>query len=78
MLVDSDETTTTTAYDKLTVAASGTTIGTYSNLNKGSSYVQRTLSITGSGSKTVTFTGVEGSQLATAFVIDDVTLTPRA
>jgi hypothetical protein len=78
LLVDSDETTTTTAYDKLTVAAGGTTIGTYSNVNKGSSYVQRTLSITGSGSKTITFTGVEGSQLATAFVIDDVTLTPRA
>jgi hypothetical protein len=78
LLVDSDETTTTTAYDKLTVAASGTTIGSYSNLNKGSSYGQRTLSITGSGSRTITFTGVEGSQLATAFVIDDVTLTPHA
>lgn len=78
LLVDSDETTTTTAYDKLTVTAGGTTIGSYSNVNKGSSYVQRTLSITGSGSKTVTFTGVEGSQLATAFLIDDVTLTPRA
>jgi hypothetical protein len=78
LLVDSDETTTTTAYDKLTVAASGTTLGSYSNLDKGSSYVQRTLSITGSGSRTITFTGVEGSQLATAFVIDDVTLTPHA
>jgi hypothetical protein len=78
LLVDSDETTTTSAYDKLTVAASGSTLGTYSNLNKGSSYVQRTLAITGSGSKTITFTGVEGSQLATAFVIDDVTLTPHA
>lgn len=78
LLVDSDETTTTTAYDKLTVAASGTTIGSYSNVNRGSSYVQRTLSVTGSGSKTITFTGVEGSQLATAFVLDDVTLTPHA
>ena len=78
LLVDSDETTTTTAYDKLTVAASGTTLGSYSNLDKGSSYVQRTLSISGSGSRTITFTGVEGSQLATAFVIDDVTLTPHA
>ncbi|HEY0531650.1 MAG TPA: hydrolase [Actinoplanes sp.] len=78
LLVDSDETTTTTAYDKLTVAASGTTLGSYSNLDKGSSYVQRTLSITGSGSRTITFTGVEGSQLATAFIVDDVTLTPHA
>jgi hypothetical protein len=60
------------------VTAGGTTVGSYSNLNKGSSYVQRTLSVTGSGSKAITFTGVEGNQLATAFVIDDVTLTPRA
>jgi hypothetical protein len=78
LLVDSDETTTTTAYDKLTVTAGGTTVGSYSNLNQGSSYVQRTLSITGSGSRAITFTGVEGNQLATAFVIDDVTLIPRA
>ena len=52
--------------------------GPYSNLDKSSGYVQKTLSIAGSGSKTVTFTGVEGSQLATAFVLDDVTLTPHA
>jgi hypothetical protein len=75
--VDTDE-TGTTAYDKLTVAARGTTLATYSNLNGGSTYVQRTLTVTGSGSTTITFTGVEGSQLATAFVIDDVTLTPAA
>ncbi len=78
MYVDTDETSTTTAYDKLTVTAAGTTVGSYSNLDKSSGYVQKTLSITGSGSKTITFTGVEGSQLATAFVLDDVTLTPHA
>jgi hypothetical protein len=78
MYVDTDETTTTTAYDKLTVTAGGSTVATYSNLDKSSGYVQKTVSITGSGSKTVTFTGVEGSQLATAFVLDDVTLTPSA
>jgi hypothetical protein len=76
LYVDSDETSTTTAYDKLTVTAGGTTVGSFSNLDKGSGYVQRTLSVSGSGSKTITFTGVEGSQVATAFVIDDVTLTP--
>jgi hypothetical protein len=76
--VDTDETSTTTAYDKLTVTAKGSTLATYSNLNGSSGYVQKSLSISGSGSTTVTFTGVEGSQIATSFVLDDVTLTPRA
>lgn len=77
LYVDSDE-TGTTAYDKLTVAAGGTTLATYSNVDKSSGYVQKTLTVSGSGSKTLTFTGVEGTQIATAFVIDDVTLTPSA
>ena len=76
--VDTDETTTTTAYDTLTVAAKGTTLATYSNLNAASGYVQKSLTVTGSGSTTVTFTGVEGTQIQTSFVVDDVTLTPRA
>ena len=76
--VDTDETTTTQAYDKLTVAARGTTLATYSNLNASTGYVQKTLTITGSGSTTITFTGAEGTQIATSFVLDDVTLTPRA
>jgi hypothetical protein len=73
--VDTDETSTTTAYDKLTVAARGSTLATYSNLNASSGYVQRTLTVTGTGSTTVTFTGTEGSQVQTSFVLDDVTLT---
>jgi hypothetical protein len=76
--VDTAETTTTTAYDKLTVAARGTTLATYSNLNAASGYVQKSLTISGSGSTAITFTGVEGSQLQTSFVLDDVTLTPTA
>jgi hypothetical protein len=76
--VDTDETTTTTAYDKLTVAAKGTTLATYSNLDASTGYVQKTLTVTGSGSTTVTFTGVEGTQIQTSFVLDDVTLTPKA
>jgi hypothetical protein len=49
--VASDETTTTTAYDTLKVQvrnSSGTvlaTLATYSNLNKGTSYVQKTFSL---------------------------------
>ena len=76
--VDTDETTTTSAYDKLTVTARGSTVATYSNLDGSSGYVQKSLSISGPGSTTVTFTGVEGSQIATSFVLDDVTLTPKA
>jgi len=76
--VDTDETTTTTAYDKLTVTAKGATLATYSNLNASSGYVQKSLTVTGSGSTTITFTGVEGTQIATSFVLDDVTLTPKA
>jgi hypothetical protein len=72
--VDTDE-TGTTAFDKLTVAARGTTLATYSNVNGTSGYVQKTLTISGTGSTTVTFTGTEGTQIATSFVIDDVTLT---
>jgi hypothetical protein len=78
LLVDTDETTTTTAYDKLTVTAGGSTSGTYSNLDSSGGYVRKNLALAGSGSRTVTFTGVEGSRLATAFVVDDVTLTPHA
>jgi hypothetical protein len=73
--VDTDETSTTTAYDKLTVAARGATLATYSNLNSSSGYVQKTLTVAGTGSTTLTFTGVEGSQIQTSFVVDDVTLT---
>jgi hypothetical protein len=72
--VDTDE-TGTTAYDKLTVAAGGSTLATYSNLNGSSGYLQKTLTVSGTGSKTVTFTGVEGSQIQTSFVLDDITLT---
>ena len=55
--------------------ARGSTLATYSNVNGSSGYVQKTLTISGTGSTTVTFTGTEGSQIATSFVIDDVTLT---
>jgi hypothetical protein len=72
--VDTAE-TGTTAYDKLTVAAGGTTLATYSNVNASSGYVQKTLTVSGTGSKTLTFTGVEGSQIQTSFVLDDITLT---
>ena len=69
------ETTKSTAYDTLTVSARGSTLATYSNVNASSGYVQKTLTVTGTGSTQLLFTGVEGAKLATSFVIDDVTLT---
>src|SRR5205085_6133211 len=43
--IDSAETTSSTAYDKLTVAAGTTTLATLSNLNKATGYVQKTYDI---------------------------------
>lgn len=75
--VDTAETTTSTAFDKLTVTAGSTTLATYSNLDHNTGYSQKTLTVSGAAgtSVTVTFTGVEGSQLQTSFVLDDLALT---
>ncbi|MET8233907.1 M28 family peptidase [Micromonospora sp. NPDC005298] len=74
--IDTAETTTSTAYDKLTVKVGSTTLATYSNLNASTSYVQRTLNVAAYAGQTVTltFTGTEDASLQTSFVIDDVTL----
>src|SRR6478735_4326661 len=72
-----DETTTATAYDTLKVQAiSGgvtTTLATYSNLNKSTGYVLKTLDLSSFKGKTVTlrFLGVEDSSLKTYFFVDD-------
>jgi hypothetical protein len=75
--IDSAESTTTTAYDKLTVKAGGTTLATYSNLNKATGYVQRSFDISSLAGTTATisFSGVEDSSLQTSFVVDDTSLT---
>jgi hypothetical protein len=73
--VDTAETTTTTAFDKLTVTAGATTLATYSNLDHTTGFVQKTLTVPAATSVTVTFRGVEGTMLQTSFVVDDVTLT---
>jgi len=79
--IDSAETTTSTAYDKLSVqVVSGgvtSTLATYSNLNKNSTYVQKTFNLSAYVGKSVTlkFTGTEDSSLQTSFVIDDTSLT---
>jgi hypothetical protein len=74
--IDTSETTTTTAYDKLTVTLGSSTLATYSNLNKASGYVQHSFNVSGFAGQTVTllFKGVEDSSLQTSFVIDDTAL----
>jgi hypothetical protein len=74
--IDTAETTTTTAYDKLTVQAGSTTLATYSNLNHNSGYVQKSVNLASFAGQTVTikFTGTEDSSLQTSFVIDDTAL----
>src|SRR3954465_4759082 len=75
--IDSSESTTTTAYDKLTVQVGSTTLATYSNLNKATGYVQKSFNLAAYAGQTVTlkFTGAEDSSLQTSFVIDDTAVT---
>jgi len=80
--VDTAETTTTSAYDKLTVQvlnASGTvlkTLASYSNLNAASGYSLKTFDLSAYKGQTVrlSFKGTEDSSLQTSFVIDKVSL----
>jgi hypothetical protein len=80
--VDTDETTTSTAYDTLkaqVLNSSGTvlsTLATYSNLNAAAGYTQRSFNLASYAGQTVTikFTGTEGSTLQTSFVVDDTAL----
>ncbi|MGW0996033.1 hydrolase [Streptomyces sp. NPDC002523] len=80
--VDTAETTTSTAYDTLkaqVLGSSGTvlsTLATYSNLNAAGGYTKRSFNLASYAGQTVTikFTGTEGTQLATSFVVDDTAL----
>jgi subtilisin family serine protease len=79
--IDTAETTTTTAYDKLTVQirdSSGNliaTLATYSNLNA-SGFTLRSFNLLAYKGQTVRiyFSGTEDSSLQTSFVIDDTAL----
>ncbi len=80
--IDTAETTTTTAYDTLTVQVlngSGTVLGTlatYSNLDHNTGYTQHTFDLSAYAGQNVTlrFTGSEDYQLQTSFVVDDTAL----
>ena len=80
--IDTTETTTATAYDKLTVLVQNTsgttlaTLATYSNLNKNPGYIQKTFDLSAYKGQTLRlkFNAVEDSSLKTSFVVDDVSL----
>ncbi|WP_313888016.1 putative Ig domain-containing protein [Lentzea alba] len=69
--------TGSTVWDKLTVTAGSTTLGTFSNTNAAAGYVLKTFDVSSFAGQTVTFkfTGAEDSSLQTSFVIDDTALT---
>jgi Putative Ig domain len=75
LAVNTAETTSSTAYDTLTVKAGSTTLATYSNLNK-SGYTLRSFDLSAFVGKSVTvaFSGVEDSSLQTSFLVDDTSL----
>ncbi len=76
------ETTTTTAYDNLSVQVRNSsntvlaTLATYSNLNKSTSYLEKTFDLAAYKGQTVRvyFNGTEDSSLQTSFFIDDTSL----
>ncbi len=80
--IDSAETTTSIAYDKLNVQISTnggstyTTLATYSNLNENTTYVQKSFDLSAYRglSVRVRFYATEDSSLQTSFVVDDTAL----
>jgi hypothetical protein len=80
--IDTAETSTTTAFDTLSVQvrnSSGTvlsTLATFSNLNHNTGYSQKSFSLLSFKGQTIQifFKGVEDSTLQTSFVLDDVNL----
>ncbi|HEU4415768.1 MAG TPA: hypothetical protein VFT65_13355 [Candidatus Angelobacter sp.] len=80
--IDTAETTTTTAFDKLTVQvlnSSNTvlaTLATFSNLNHAAGYQQHSFDVSSFKGQTIKikFTGTEDVSLQTSFVLDDIAL----
>lgn len=80
--INTAETSTTTAWDKMSVEvldSSGSvlsTLGTFSNLNAASGYVRHSYNLAAYAGQTVTleFTATEGSKLQTSFVLDDTSV----
>ena len=83
--IATSESTTSVAYDKLTVTVRNTagtvlgTLATYSNLNKSATYVQKSFNLLPYKGQTVRlyFLGVENFSLHTSFFVDDAALTVK-
>lgn len=81
--IDTAETSTTTAFDTLTVQVRDTsgnvlqTLATFSNLNAATGYQQHTFDLSSYIGKSIQIfmQGAEDFELQTSFVVDDVTLT---
>ncbi len=75
--VDTAETTVFSRNDRLTVTLGSSTTAVYSNLNRGSGYVQRKFDVASFAGTTVTlkFSATENSSRQTSFVVDDTTIT---
>ncbi|MGW0769360.1 M1 family aminopeptidase [Streptomyces sp. NPDC002676] len=76
MHIDTDETTSSVAYDKLTAKIGTTTLATYSNLDANTGYVKKSVDVSAFAGQTVnlSFTGAEDYSLQTSFVLDDIAL----
>ena len=76
LYISTSETTTSTAYDELTLTVNGTSVQSFSNLNHGTGYVQRSVNLSAYAGQTVTlkWTGIEDVSLQTSFIIDDTAL----
>ena len=75
--VVTQETTTTTAHDKLTLKVGTVTLGTWSNLNQSVGWAQHSFNVAAFAGQavTITFTATNDSSLPTWFYLDDITLT---
>jgi hypothetical protein len=81
--ITSDEVAVNTAYDTLSVEiqnSAGTVLGTlasYSNLNKGTSYVERTFDLAAYKGQTIRifFNAAEDISYQTSFFVDDASVT---
>jgi len=75
--IDTAETTTTTAYDRLLMKDGSTTLLAFSNLDHNVGYSPKTADLSGFAGRsfTLSFTATEDSSLQTSFVLDEVTIT---
>jgi len=71
--IETEETTTTTAYDTLTLKAGSVLLASWSNLNHNTGYALKSV-VLSAGTVTLTFTAKEDLTLLTSFFVSQVTL----